>query len=93
MKKILWLLPLILLGCNNEIDPRVRQSVSVLRHRTQVTANKFMMAETPEQKIWIAEKYFNRTTKFLSALDEYINYGETKTVGSKPKDIRAEVVE
>jgi len=74
MKRWLWLGVLLLAGCGStETDPRVREGVGLLHHKTRKAANRFWMTDDPDRKIQIADEHFKKTLKFIEAFDAYLN--------------------
>jgi hypothetical protein len=81
MRKIFAALALVVLlsGCT---DTRVKRQISLMDVKTNVTAEEFNKAPTDQEKIRIADKYFNGAPEksvpgmkhMTSAVNSYFNH-------------------
>lgn len=71
MRKCL-LICLLVLCASGCVDDRIKRASSLTRTKAEVAKKEFEAAKTPEEKIAIAENWFNSAPKMLSAIDDYL---------------------
>lgn len=75
MKTLKMLLPLVLLfllpAC---VDGRIKEASSLVNTKTVVTAKEYKAAKTPEEKVKIADEYFDTAPRLTQVLEDYM-YG------------------
>jgi hypothetical protein len=74
MKIKFLLLSFLLLGLAGCVDGRIKQAASLSNVKAQVTAKEYKAAKTPEEKLKIAEEYFNTAPRLTQVVEDYL-YG------------------
>lgn len=62
---------LLLSAC---VDGRIKEAASLVNVKTSVTAKEYKAAKTPEEKIKIADEYFDTAPRLTQVLEDHM-YG------------------
>lgn len=71
--RYLMVFALVLVCCTScEQDSRIKRQAALVNTKTQVTADEFNKADTPEKKVSIATEFFRTAPRMTQVLDDYM---------------------